>query len=155
MAFQESMIQLIGKLGNLSFYKTQDGYLVRKKSGVSGERLKTEPAFVRARENMAEFGRAGRAAKDLRNALRIVILNSSDNRANGRLTREMKNVLNTDTVNSRGQRDVLTGDMQILRGFDFNVNARFSETFMAPYIVSVDRPAGKIDIDIPPLNQRA
>ena len=68
-------------MGGVSFYKTsQDGYLAREKGGVDAERIKNDPAFERTRENGAEFGRAGAAGKLLRNALRTLIINSSDSR---------------------------------------------------------------------------
>ena len=33
-------------------------FMVRQKGGVSGDKIATDPAFERTRENMAEFGSA-------------------------------------------------------------------------------------------------
>lgn len=39
----DSTITLTGSVGNLSVYKTQDGYIVRRKYGPSAKRIKTDP----------------------------------------------------------------------------------------------------------------
>ena len=55
MARQKGIIKLKGSIGDVSFYKTKDGYLAREKSGVDKDRIKNDPAFQRTRENGAEF----------------------------------------------------------------------------------------------------
>jgi len=50
---------LKGPIGDISFYKSKDGYLARSKGGVDKSRIKNDPAFQRTRENGSEFGRAG------------------------------------------------------------------------------------------------
>jgi hypothetical protein len=59
---------------------------MREKSGIDANRIKNDPAFQRTRENGSEFGRAGKAGKTLRTALRTLLLNSSDGRVVSRLT---------------------------------------------------------------------
>ena len=56
MAQQKGIIKLKGKIGDISFYKTQDGHLAREKGGVDASRIANDAAFVRTRENGAEFG---------------------------------------------------------------------------------------------------
>lgn len=63
MAKQKGIIKLDGTIGGITFYKSQDGYLAREKGGVSAEKIATDPAFQRTRENGEEFGRAGKAGK--------------------------------------------------------------------------------------------
>ena len=89
MAKQGGIIKLEGTIGDIAFYKSQDGYLAREKGGVSAERIKSDPAFQRTRENGSEFGRAGSAGKVLRNALRQVVQPVADNRMVSRLTKKM------------------------------------------------------------------
>ena len=69
MARQKGLIKLKGTMGDITFYRTADGYMAREKGGISAERMRTDPAFQRTRENMAEFGRAGKAGKVLRNSV--------------------------------------------------------------------------------------
>ncbi|HYC30570.1 MAG TPA: hypothetical protein VEB42_17160, partial [Chitinophagaceae bacterium] len=73
MAKQAGYLPITGTHSNLTFYKSSDGYLVKEKSGVSADRVLTDPAFQRTRENMAEFGRPGKAAKLFRNIFRALI----------------------------------------------------------------------------------
>lgn len=72
MAKLKGIIKIEGTLQDMTFYKTQDGHLVKTKSGVSGSRIATDPAFARTRENGAEFGSAAKAGKLLRNCTRYL-----------------------------------------------------------------------------------
>jgi hypothetical protein len=151
MATQESVIKFKGQLGDITFYKTKDGYAARTKGGIDGERIKNDPAFERTRENGAEFSRAGKAAKLIRNALRAYILKASDSRMTSRLTRELMRVIQADAVNARGMRNVIDGESELLQGFDFNIDAKLTQSFFAPFTPSIDRVAGSALIDIPAL----
>ena len=103
MAKQKGIIKLDGTIGGITFYKsTQDGYLAREKGGVSAEKIANDPAFQRTRENGEEFGRAGKAGKLLRNAIRAMLQNASDSRMVGRLTQKMVEVIQEDLTNPRG-----------------------------------------------------
>lgn len=149
MGRQESVVQFSGSIGNLSFYKTEDGYLARKKGGVTAKRIKNDPAYARTRENIAEFARAGRAAKLLRAAFRSVISTSSDGRVTSRLISEMMKVLREDAVNPRGQRNVIDGEAILLQGFQFNRNATLESTLNVLFESSIDRETGTMVVDIP------
>ena len=70
MARLKGLLKIEGTLDNLTFYKTQDGHLVKTKSGVSGDRIANDPNFQRTRENGSEFGSSASAGKLLRNAVR-------------------------------------------------------------------------------------
>lgn len=70
MARQKGIITIEGTLGNITFFKSQDGYMAREKGGVSAEKIASDPAFERTRENNAEFGRAGKASKLLRTSVK-------------------------------------------------------------------------------------
>ncbi len=97
MARQKGIIKLKGTIGNITFYKTNDGHLAREKGGIDAKRMATDPAFQRTHENGSEFGRAGKAGKVLRVALRLLLLNASDNRVVSRLTQSMVKVIQADT----------------------------------------------------------
>ena len=80
MAKQKGILKIEGTIGGMTFYKSQDGHLVREKGGVSGERIANDPAFVRTRENGEEFGAAGTAGKLMRDTLRSLMMNAADGR---------------------------------------------------------------------------
>jgi hypothetical protein len=140
---------LKGTIGNITFYKSKDGYLAREKGGLDANRIANDPAFQRTRENGAEFGRAGKAGKVLRNALRSLLQNTSDSRMIARLTKEMMKVIQADAVNPRGMRNVIDGEAELIEGFEFNVNSKLGTTLYAPYTSSINRVSGELSVNIP------
>lgn len=149
MARQKGIIKLLGTVGDITFYKAKEGFLAREKGGVDKSRIMNDPNFQRTRENGEEFGRAGASGKMLRTAFRAVLLNSADSRMVGRLTRDMVKVIQADMVSERGKRNVINGDLALLKGFDFNINGKLSTTIYAPYTTTLDRAEGDVLVDIP------
>ena len=129
--------------------------MVRSRGGISAEKIASDPAFQRTRENNAEFRRAGKASKLLCTALRSTIVNAKDSRMISRLTTQMLKVVQADETNERGQRNVIDGEAALLEGFDFNGSAKLSATLYAPYTAVLNRVSGNVSITIPafvPLN---
>ncbi len=158
MAKQKGIIKVKGTIGDMTFYRSQDGYIVKEKTSLSANRIAHDPAFQRTRENGSEFGRAGKAGKLLRNALRTQLQNAKDNRVVSRLTKEMMLVIKADATSTRGERNVIDGEAELLEGFDFNINAKLSTSFYAPYTVTINRPTGALAVHIPafiPINMLA
>lgn len=149
MAKQRGVHKLEGTLDELSYYKSKDGFVIRHKGGVSAERMATDEAFARTRENHLEFARAGRAGKVLRSAFRPVIVKNADRRMVSRLFKEMMRVVKADATNDRGQRNVLDGELALLEGFEFNDSGKLSQTLFAAYTSSIDRASGVLSIDLP------
>lgn len=156
MARQKGIIKLKGKIGDLSFYKTQDGHLAREKGGVDAERIKNDPAFVRTRENGAEFGSSAVAGKNLRTALFAMLQTASDNRVVSRLTKIMTDIKNLDATSARGDRNVgvaiaLPAAKALLKNFNFNQRAILSSVLFKQY--SVNTITGVITINaLEPVN---
>ena len=155
MAKQEGLIKLKGTVGDLSFYKTKDGHLARMKGGVDAERIKNDPAFERTRENGAEFGRSGKAGKLLRDALRNFIRNGSDSRMTSRLTGEMMRVVKADATSTRGQRNVLDGELELLEGFEFNNAAKLGTSYFKQVASTIDRAEGKGEVSFGVITPKA
>lgn len=152
MARQKGIIKLKGTIGDITFYKTQDGHLAREKGGIDKNRIANDPAFQRTRENGLEFGRAGKAGRLLRTALRPLILNSADSRMVSRLTQRMVKVIQADQVSDRGMRNVIDGEAELLFGFDFNLRGKLGTTMYAPFETTIDRVAGELTLTIAPFN---
>lgn len=150
MAKQKGIIKLDGTIGGITFYKTtEDGYLAREKGGVSADKIANDPAFQRTRENGEEFGRAGKAGKLLRNSIRAMLQNASDSRMVGRLTQKMVEVIQEDITNTRGKRNVIDGEAELLEGFEFNISGKLGTTLYAPFTGIIDRVAGTLTANIP------
>ncbi len=152
MARQTGIIKLKGTIGDISFYKTSDGHLAREKGGVDKSRIMNDPAFQRTRENGAEFGRAGKGGKLVRNAFRVLMQNAKDKRVTSRLTKEMVVVVKSDAVNDRGMRTVQDGDLNHLNGFDFNIRGKLGNTLFAPYTAAFDRVTGEFTAALDPFS---
>ena len=150
MARQKGIIKLKGTIGDITFYKTQDGHLAREKGGIDANRIKNDPAFQRTRENGSEFARAGKAGKVLRTALRALLLNSADGRMVSRLTKLMVKVVQADAINMRGLRNVIDGEVDLLVGFEFNIRGKLGTSLFAPFVANIDRVAGEITVDLAP-----
>lgn len=148
MARQKGIIKLKGTIGDITFYKTQDGHLAREKGGIDASRIASDPAFQRTRENGSEFGRAGKAGKLLRTAFRPLLLNSADGRMVSRLTQRMVKVIQADLISVRGLRNVIDGEAELLFGFEFNIRGKLGTSLFAPFVGSIDRVAGEIKVDI-------
>lgn len=148
MAKQKGIIKIKGTIGDMTFYKSADGYIVKEKSEVPKDKILNDPAFVRTRENMSEFSRAGKASKMLRTSVRTLIQNAKDRLLTSRLTKEWMRVIKLDATSTRGQRNVIDGETELLKEFNFNINSILSTTFYAPYTKVIDRVLGKINLDI-------
>jgi hypothetical protein len=154
MAKLKSILKIEGTLDELTFYKTQDGHLVRTKGGVSGERIANDPNFQRTRENGAEFGSSASSGKLLRNAVRNLMMNASDNRVTSRLTQIMTQIKNYDVASPRGERTVADGiadpaALALLKNFDFNNKAALSGVLFAPFTVNTTTGAISIPSFVP------
>jgi hypothetical protein len=150
MARQKGIIKLKGTIGDITFYKTQDGHLAREKGGIDASRIASDPAFQRTRENGSEFGRAGKAGKVLRTAFRALLLNSADGRMVSRLTQQMVKVIQADLINERGLRNVIDGEAELLTGFEFNIRGKLGTSLFAPFVGAIDRVTGEITVDLAP-----
>lgn len=157
MAKLKGILKIEGTLQDMTFYKTQDGHLVKTKSGVSGERIANDPAFARTRENGAEFSNAASGGKVLRDSVRNMVNTAADNRVTSRLTQIMARIKNLDTTSARGERTVAIGiatpeGKVLLKNFNFNNKAILGAVLYKPY--SVDATTGVISItDLVPINE--
>lgn len=150
MAKQIGIIKIKGTIGGMTFYKTaSDGHLIREKGGIDKDRIMNDPIFQRTRENGSEFGRAGMAGKALRLALRELLINASDGRVTSRLHRAMVKVIQADATSERGLRNVIDGETELLKGFEFNIRGKLGTSLFAPYTAAIDRVTGELTLDVP------
>lgn len=154
MAKLRSLIKIEGTLDDLTFYKGEDGYLVRTKGGVSGDRIKTDPKFQRTRENGREFANSAKSGKLLRRAIRTLLKDAKDTRVTSRLTQSMSKVKNSDVTSSRGNRNVAVGILTAdgknqLKGFDFNNKSILENVLAIDYVLNTTTGALQLDDFIP------
>ena len=150
MAKQSGIIPIEGTIGNLTFVKTAEGYQVRAKGGVSRQRIMNAPAYARTRENLAEFGMAGKGSKLLRSAFHEEVYQATDSRMTARMTKLLHQALKTDTVNPRGQRGLADADLSILTGFEFNGRSTRETVFAGQVPLVIDKAAGTATLTLAP-----
>lgn len=143
MAKLNGFLKIEGTLDNLTFYKTADGHMVRTKGGVSKKRIMTDPAFIRTRENGAEFGQSANAGKMLRLAVSSLVFKAKDPKLSSRLLQVMSKIKNLDAISLRGERNVAQGILTLegqlaLRGFDFNNRAPLQSVLLSPYVLDTN-----------------
>jgi hypothetical protein len=66
MAKQNGLVRLSGTIGDMTWHRSQDSYMVKEKTFLNGARIASDPKFKRTCKNMAEFANAGKAGKPLR-----------------------------------------------------------------------------------------
>ena len=153
MARLKGIIKLQGTLDDLTFYKTKDGNLVKTKSSISKDRIATDPAFIRTRENGSEFGSAASAGKLLRVAVKN-LLATSNSHLTSRVTKLMMLLRTADLISARGDRNVYTaigtaGGQDLIKGFNFNPNAPLASVFLRNF--TLDKLTGTVSfLDINP-----
>lgn len=152
MAKQDSFIKLNGKVGDLSFFKTKDGYQARTKGGVSADRIKNDPGYRRTRENNAEFAEVSTASKKIRDVLRSMILLTHDPKMSTRLTSRVFKMVKADTASLRGERKVLPENFGLLKDFNFNEAAPLNNTLFVTAVPTIDRVTGVVELNIPEIN---
>jgi hypothetical protein len=132
-----------------SLLKTKTMAKKETTGGVSANRIKNDPVFERTRENMEEFGRAGKAAKLLRNIFRDVTINAKDIITQARLVKVASRILMADPISERGKRTVNNGDVLQLRNFHFNERAGIEDVLFVRCPVNFNRVSGEVTINIP------
>lgn len=147
MAKYSSLFKVEGTLGEVNFYKSEDGYQMRTKGGVSKGRIAKDPAFARTRENNQEFGNSATSSKILRQAIIDLLADAKDTKLASRLTKQMSIVKNADLTSPRGQRNVAVGILTpdgkaALKRFDFNRQAILSAVLLNDYVL--DAVTGEI-----------
>jgi hypothetical protein len=150
MSKQIGLIRLKGKIGGVSFYKSGGDDLARVANGPSKQRIDTDPAFVRTRENNVEFGGSAKAAKALRLSLAFILQSMADSRVTSRLTKLFKEINVSDTVGIRGQRSItVSAHRPLLINFEMNKGISFSSVFNAPFTFSNTAARDEGTITIP------
>jgi len=133
MAKQKSFIKLKGSLGGLTFYENQGNDVVRTTGGVEKERIMSDAAFIRTRENMMEFGASATVGKALRMGFANIIRSMADSYVSSRITGIMKRI-NSVGPGIRGERDFeILNNKNLIEGFEFNKKSPFDAIFYAPY----------------------
>jgi hypothetical protein len=148
MPKQAGITKITGTIGDITFYKTQDGLLAKQKSEIRAKRIASNPAFARTRENGQEFGRAGKTGKVIKAAFNNLLSQTADNRMFSRLVQSIMIAQKADTVSIRGERNIITGNASLLEKFDFNNRSPLGAVLQVQFLADVDRATGEATVTL-------
>ena len=154
MAKVKSFLRLQGSMGETTFLKDGNGpnYRAQDKLVISKDRFKSSPSFARVRENASEFARAGAAGKLIRSSVNSLWQGIKDNTRSRRMFSKIMAVIKSDVASPRGHRNLVDGDIGILKKFPINGGAHIETVFNAPIVSTIDRVAGHVAVTIAPFN---
>jgi hypothetical protein len=128
MSKQIGLIKVKGSLDGVSFYQSKGENFARMAKGPDKNRILTDPAFKRTRENNSEFAGSAGAAKACRDAL-LPVLKTADNRLTSRTLKLLRSV-HVKGKGIRGQRPIdISLHKEMLVNLDLNEKASLSSIF--------------------------
>jgi len=155
MAQQRGIFRIKGTLGGVTFYRSGGDDLARQSGGVDAERIQSDPAFQRTRENMAEFGASALVGKALRLGLTGLGKSFRDHRYVARIVKIMK-AINGRGTGLRGQRSFdIVPNSDLLLGFEFNQSSVLAGAFNAPYTLVTTVPRDQATMTVADFNTDA
>ena len=146
MARLKGLLQLRGTVGGLTFYKRKDmkgATLVKQQNTLTKERILTDPAFERTRENYQEFGRLNTLGALIRHGAAALLQCAPDPSVTTRLVSALSKVRQCDLKHGRGQRTAVEGlrteeGRRLLRGFEFNGKSALGSVLRCPFTLQDD-----------------
>ena len=149
MAKLNSLFKFEGTLDDVTAYKRKGSFFLRKKGGISKDRIMSDPKFARVRENNAEFGETGQSVKALRDAFSMISKNVKVGEIAPKLMKTFTQIKNMDTTSVRGERKVAIGIASAeakakLIGIDFSESSSLFSTLSKQ--LTVDPNNGSITI---------
>lgn len=147
MAKLSSLFKFEGTVDDITVVKNTG--VVKRKGGLSKERIASDPKLVRIRENNAEFGMLAAASKTIRDAFGGLGQNIRVQYLTSRLSRVLTRIKNLDSTSARGYRKVAIGiqgaeGKNHLNGFSFNGTKSLTAILQKPY--TLDTATGEVSI---------
>jgi hypothetical protein len=139
MARQTGLVRYSGTMGGVRHFKIKglEGDFAGLAGGPTAEQIATDPAFIRTRENMSEFGGCARVSKAIRVGLASIIRQMSDPYVAARLTALMKDVNLADITGTRGSRAIAnSASPETLKGFNYDHTISLDGIFNAPFTLT-------------------
>lgn len=155
MARQLGHVNYGGTIGGIRHFKIKglSGNFAGLKGGATGEQIKSDPAFIRTRENMNEFGGCAIVGKSLRTGLAQIMKQMSDSQLTGRLTGIMKKINLEDQSEARGYRAILvSAQPQYLLGLNFNRNNSFEGMFTGTVETVTTAERNSVTLNVEPFS---
>lgn len=116
MARQKGIILISGTIGAMNFFITNGkGFVRQAGGGFDGEKIRTDPRYVRTRENSSEFGKTSSLKRQFRLALLPFFNGIKTKTFHSRMMQLFLAIKALDPVSERGKRHVYQG-LQTAKG---------------------------------------
>ncbi len=149
MAKYKSLFEVRGDVGDAGFRRVNGQLILGRTSSLDKERIRTDPAFKRTRENQKEFGAAAKAGKSLRMGLARVMKRFGDSRVTSRITRVFREMLKGGP-GLRGQRTIeVINQKSKLVGLNLHASDTFSSVCSLPINLTVNVDRNTVTMNIP------
>lgn len=149
---QSGLLQLTGATQKMTFYKKKNGeYAMKRKGGISAEKFASDPRYERMRKMSQEFSSACKAASLLKRAFAPVTPEHAVRSVFQRLMSKCKEVIKSDRSHEAGYRQLIDGDADLYRNFEFTGDAKFSSVLYVQPAYTFDRVTGNVTITLPAL----
>ncbi len=155
MARQKGIVKYVGTLGDIRHFriKGQTDFFAGMTGGPTSQQIASDPAFIRTRENMNEFGGSAKAGRSVRSVFSTVLKKMSDSQLTGRLTGIMNKINLEDQSEPRGYRAILISEQRrYLSGITFNLNENYDSRCKALSVLVKDAKRGVAEFTIGALN---
>ncbi len=138
MPRQKGIHKLTGTIGDLTYYESPHGYLVRRTARHDPDKIKNAPNFQGTRNNAEEFGHVAKAAGQLRRLMGSVFQDSGDTSMTSRLMSVLHKVMKEDVLHPSGERRVFhslqhPAGQRLLYGFELNATKPLSTVYKGDY----------------------
>ena len=155
MGQQNHSFPFTGRVDTLTFFQTKDGkHMVKKKKRAGGAVFATDEGYQIVKRNRDEFARATKAGRLIREALRKPLSGFRDKTGTGRMSKTTLAVVKSDSINPRGERNMMDGDFSILEGYEFNPRSQLKQIIVPNIQTNIDRVTGKLTATIPSLTAK-
>lgn len=141
MAIEKGIITLSGKLDNQVHYRRNGKNFVRSNPGHYTLSANSQKSGI-------EFGRAGSAASLVRKALGFMADRIADNGFYNRLSAHFCKVIKSCKTKQPGEREVVDGDLALLKKVELNRYTHSHKIFSAEPVVII-HPGADISISLP------
>ena len=124
MARQKGLIRPDGTIDDLTFYRLNGEYIMRKKTGFPSGKKRKNKKYKKTVENQSDFGKASNTATAIRRLLYKYINGSADKSHYYRFITPFVSILRQDMdMENRGKRRFTGTNFTSLAGFHFNLAA--------------------------------
>jgi hypothetical protein len=149
MAKQVGPIKFRGALDDVCGRLTEDGVILQRKPGPTRKQVLHNDNFINTRRNASEFGGAVNASTLLRRVLGYTVKAVKHSKLVTYMNQKLHAVALSDKESAWGERCVNKGDIQLLKGFNYNRTLSLDVALPMVLEHSLDATTGQMVLTVP------